>query len=120
MQGTDRKLRLATSMEPETKLELIAPEEDSGPFVWSMVQRGPGEALVGYREILTLTEIAAAFTEATGVATEILKLPKGQHGAPMDEHLQLELDENWAYLYEFGYMGQKEDVLHPHDVSISS
>jgi hypothetical protein len=107
-------------MRPDIKLKLIAAEEDSGPFVWSMVQEGPGKVVVGYREILTLEEVAAAFTEATGVTTEIAQLPIGQHGVPLDKDLQLELDENWAYINEFGFMDQDGDALQPEDVSEAS
>jgi hypothetical protein len=107
-------------MRPDIKLKLIAAEEDSGPFVWSMVQEGPGKVVVGYREILNLEEVAAAFTEATGVTTEIAQLPIGQHGVPLDKDLQLELDENWAYINEFGFMDQDGDALQPEDVSEAS
>jgi hypothetical protein len=107
-------------MHPDIKLEVIAPEEDSGPLLWSMVQDGPGNVLVGYREILTLSEIAAAFAEATGEATEIVQLPKGQHAIPLDEDMRLELEENWAYLYEFGFTGQQPDDVPQKDVSCIS
>ena len=77
-----------------------------------------GKNLIGYREWLTHRELAAVFTQATGIAAEAIQLPKGKSKVEEPPELKLELDDNFAYWSEFGYEGRADPtIVHPRDVS---
>jgi hypothetical protein len=98
---------------------LIAAEEDTGPIVQALLQENAGKNVIGYREWITLRELADAFTQATGIKAEYIMLPNGQSNIPLPPDLQLELDDNWAYCNEFGYEGRDDPtIIHPKDVSL--
>ncbi|KAJ5816529.1 NmrA-like family protein [Penicillium robsamsonii] len=108
------------NLDPDLKLPFIAAEEDTGAIVKALVQEPAGKNLIGYREWSSLREISKAFSQATGVETECILLPKGQSKVPLPSELQLELDDNWAYCNEFGYEGRDDpSIIHPKDLDSS-
>ncbi|GIC92827.1 NmrA/HSCARG family protein [Aspergillus udagawae] len=110
-------VHLVGNLDPDVKLPFIASEEDSGPIVKALVQESAGKNVIGYREWITLREVADAFTQATGIKAEYIRLPKGQSNVPLPPDLQLELDDNWAYCNEFGYEGRDDPtIIHPKDL----
>lgn len=77
-----------------------------------------GKNVIGYREWLTHRELAAVFSQATGIPAEAVQLPAGQSKVESPPELKLELDDNFAYWNEFGYEGRDDPtVIHPRDVS---
>jgi hypothetical protein len=107
-------------LDPDVKLPFIAAEEDTGPIVKALVQEAPGKNVIGYREWSSLREVAEAFTQATGVKAECIKLKKGESNVPLPSDLAQELEDNWAYCNEFGYEGRDDPtIIHPKDVSPS-
>ncbi|RSL55871.1 hypothetical protein CEP54_009115 [Fusarium duplospermum] len=104
-------------IEQDVKLPLIAAEEDSGPFVKALLQQPAGVNLIGYREWISLRELAAALTKVTGHKAEVVALPKGQFPPGIPEELKAELEDNFAYFNEFGYEGRDDPSLtHPRDL----
>lgn len=76
-----------------------------------------GTSLIGYREELTLRELADAFTKATGMKAEMVTLPKGHSHLSLPPDLAEEMDDNWGYWNEFGYYGGDPSITHPNGVS---
>ncbi|KAF4343316.1 nitrogen metabolic regulation nmr [Fusarium beomiforme] len=101
----------------DTKLPFIAPEEDSGPLVKALILDEPaGLNLIGYREWLSSNDIAAAFTEATGIPAKAIKndgaVPPG-----ISDELLGEMIDCFGYFNEFGYEGRDDPtVVHPRDL----
>jgi hypothetical protein len=105
-------------LEPDVKIPFIAPEEDSGPIVKRLIEEPAGKKLIGYREWLTVQELALAFTMATGLKAESVTLPKGKFPLPLPDELKLELEDNFASFNEFGYEARDDPtIIHPRDVS---
>lgn len=106
------------NLEPDVKFPFIAAEEDSGPIVKALVNEAPGKNVIGYREWLTMRELALSFTKATGLRAECVTLPLGELEMPIPAEVKLELTENFGYWNEFGYEAREDPtVIHPRDVS---
>lgn len=106
------------NLEPNVKFPFIAAEEDSGPIVKALVDEPAGKNIIGYREWLTVQELALSFTKATGLKAESITLPQGEFNLPLPDELKLELADNFAYWNEFGYEARDDPtVIHPRDVS---
>ncbi|KAL6416318.1 nmrA-like family domain-containing protein 1 [Ilyonectria robusta] len=105
-------------LEPDVKIPFIAAEEDSGPIVKRLIDEPAGKSIIGYREWLTVQELALSFTRATGLKAESITLPKGEFPLPLPDELKLELQDNFAYFNEFGYEARDDPaIIHPRDVS---
>ncbi|KAL7812731.1 NAD(P)-binding protein [Trichoderma gracile] len=106
------------NIDVDVKFPFIAAEEDSGPFVKALVDEPAGKNVIGYREWLTHRELAAVFSQATGIPAEAVQLPEGQSKVTSPPELKLELDDNFAYWNEFGYEGRDDPtVIHPRDLA---
>ncbi|EGR47084.1 uncharacterized protein TRIREDRAFT_109313 [Trichoderma reesei QM6a] len=106
------------NIDVDVKLPFIAAEEDSGHFVKALVQEPAGKNVIGYREWLTHRELAAIFSQATGIPAEAVQLPEGQSKVASPPELKLELDDNFAYWNEFGYEARDDPtVIHPRDLA---
>ncbi|KAJ4244033.1 hypothetical protein NW762_014646 [Fusarium torreyae] len=115
---TDNTLQLIGNVDADLKLPIIAAEEDSGPFVKSLIDDEPGKNLIGYRGWATLAEVAQIMAKVTGVHVEVVTLPKGQFPLPIAEELVEEFSESFAYWNEFGFEGRDDKtIIHPHDLS---
>ncbi|KAJ4267643.1 hypothetical protein NW762_003755 [Fusarium torreyae] len=120
VKNADGVAQFLATLDIDTKFPFIVADEDSGPFVKALITQEPaGHNLIGYREYLTLKEIAAAFTEATGIKSEALytdaALPPG-----MPEDLVGEMQDCFDYFNEFGYEGRDDPtVVHPRDLKSS-
>ncbi|CAG9949453.1 unnamed protein product [Clonostachys rosea f. rosea IK726] len=105
------------NLEPNVKFPFIAAEEDSGPIVKALVNAPAGKNIIGYREWLTMQELALSFTKATGLRAESVTLPPGEFHLPLPDELKLELGENFAYWNEFGYEARNDPtIIHPRDL----
>ncbi|KAF4976371.1 hypothetical protein FZEAL_6947 [Fusarium zealandicum] len=114
----DGKVQFVGNLKDDVKLPFIAAEEDTGPIVKALVQDSPGKNLIGYREWLTVRELTSAFTKATGLEAEPVRLPKGKFHQPLPPDLVLEMEDNFAFFNEFGYEGRDDPtVVHPRDLS---
>ncbi|KAH6689674.1 hypothetical protein F5X68DRAFT_204137 [Plectosphaerella plurivora] len=105
-------------IEPDVKLPFIAADEDTGPVVKQLVLTEPAKKnIIAYREWLTPEELAATFTQATGMKAKSVTLPKGYFPAPLPEALKQELEDNFACFNEFGYEARDDPTLsHPRDL----
>jgi hypothetical protein len=104
----------------DKKLPFIAHDQDSGPFVKSLVQNGPNKSVVGYRAWLTLQQFVDIFSNVTGYETEILKFPLGQFTWDCEPELRDELRETFAFVNEVGlHGGDDSGYIHPCTVSFS-
>ncbi|RYO84003.1 hypothetical protein DL766_001869 [Monosporascus sp. MC13-8B] len=112
-------IKFIGNLEPDVKVPFIAAEEDSGPIVKALVNEPAGKNIIGYREWLTVQELALAFTRATGLKAESVTLPKGTYHLPLPDELMLELEDNFAYFNEFGYEARDDPtIIHPRDLYI--
>lgn len=99
------------------KLPLIVGEEDTGPLVKALIDSPPGKNLIGYREWMTLPEMTAIFTAATGLPAEYVSLPIGEPKGLLPPPLQQVVDDMWGYFNEFGYEARDDSsVIHPSQV----
>jgi hypothetical protein len=99
------------------KLPLIVGEEDTGPLVKALIDSQSGKHLIGYREWMTLPEMTAAFTAATGLPAEYVALPVGEPKGLLPLTLQQVVDDMWGYFNEFGYEAREDSsVIHPTQV----
>ncbi|KAL1798188.1 hypothetical protein ACET3X_002225 [Alternaria dauci] len=104
-------------LEKDVKFPFVAAEEDSGPLVKALVLESPGKNLIGYREWLTVQELASSFTKATGMNAEVVTLPKGSFPPSVPTELKETIEDNMAYWNEFGYEGRDDPtVIHPRDL----
>lgn len=95
-------------------MPLIAGEEDTGPLVKALIDSAPGKHLIAYREWMTLPELVAAFTAATGLPAEYVALPVGEPKGLLPSDLQQVVDDMWGYFNEFGYEAREDsNVIHP-------
>lgn len=121
LQDADGVVQFSGHLDPSVKFPFVASEEDTGPLVKALIQDSPGKNLISYREWLTVPELAAAFTKATGLKTSVVTLPKGTFPPGFPAELAQELEENTSYWNEFGYEGRDDPtVIHPRDVSLTS
>lgn len=105
-------------LEPDVKIPCIVAEQDSGPIVKALVNDSAGKNVIGYRAWLTMPEVAATFTKATGLKAESVTLAKGEFPLPLPDDLRLEIEDNFAYFNEFGYEARDDPtIIHPRDVS---
>lgn len=96
---------------------LVAPEEDTGPFVKALLEDAPGKSLIGTRAWMSLRELMEAVAGVTGIKTEAIKLPDGESAFAELGELRLEMEECVAYFNEFGYTGGDPNIVDPKDVS---
>ncbi|UKZ78505.1 hypothetical protein TrVFT333_006245 [Trichoderma virens FT-333] len=121
VKGEDGIARFTGNIDLNVKFPFVAAEEDSGHFVKALVDEPAGKNLIGYREWLTHRELAAVFTQATGIAAEAIQLPKGKSKVEEPPELKVELDDNFAYWNEFGYEGRADPtIVHPRDLATLS
>ncbi|KIW25999.1 uncharacterized protein PV07_09130 [Cladophialophora immunda] len=105
-------------LDPDVKMPMIAPEEDTGPVVKALVKEAAGKNVIAYREWISVRELAQTFTEMTGLNSEVIMLSKTEANLLLPPELKLELDDNFAYFNEFGYEGRDDPtVIHPSDLS---
>jgi len=98
-------------------MPLIAGEEDTGPLVKALIDSAPGKHLIAYREWMTLPELVAAFTTATGLPAEYVALPVGEPKGLLPSDLQQVVDDMWGLFNEFGYEAREDStVIHPSQV----
>jgi len=98
-------------------MPLIAGEEDTGPLVKALIDSAPGKHLIAYREWMTLPELVAAFTAATGLPAEYVALPVGEPKGLLPSDLQQVVDDMWGFFNEFGYEAREDStVIHPSQV----
>ena len=111
-------MRFMSFIDPDTRLPMAAPEEDTGPFVKALVQGQPGRNLIAYREYLSSRDLVKAFTEATAKPSEIVFQHFKDAKVPLPSDFVDEMEENFLYWAEFGYEGPDDPTLvHPHQVS---
>ncbi|GKU04221.1 family protein 1 [Fusarium langsethiae] len=106
-----------SALDTDTKFPFIAAEEDSGPIVKALITQEPaGHNLIGYREWLTLNEIAESFTKATGIEAVAIK-SDGTFPPSFSEEFVGEMRDCFGYFNEFGYEGRDDPtVVHPRDL----
>ncbi|KAH7409753.1 hypothetical protein BKA64DRAFT_571296 [Cadophora sp. MPI-SDFR-AT-0126] len=111
-------VQFLSNVEPNVKIPFIAADEDTGTFVKELiVNEHAGKNVIGYREYITMQELASAFTRATGLKAEAVTLPKGVFPVPLPDDLKGELEDNFAAANEFGYESWDDpDVIHPRDL----
>lgn len=98
-------------------MPLIVGEEDTGPLVKALIDSAPGQHLIAYREWMTLPEMVAAFTAATGLPAEYVALPIGEPRGLLPPALQEVVDDMWGYFNDFGYEARDDsNVIHPSEV----
>ncbi|KAH6603813.1 hypothetical protein Trco_007259 [Trichoderma cornu-damae] len=118
VKGENGKVQFIGNLDLDVKLPFVAAEEDTGPITKALVEEAAGKNIVGYREWLTLRELVAIFTEATGLAAEAVQLPKGQSAFELPSELKLGLDDTYAYFNEYGYEGRDDPtIIHPKDLA---
>jgi len=100
-------------------MPLLVGEEDTGPLVKALIDEAPGKHLIAYREWMTLPEMVAAFTKATGLPAEYVALPVGEPRGLLPPALQQVVDDMWGYFNEFGYEARQDlSVIHPGQVCL--
>ena len=109
-----------SNLDKDLKMPVIAGEEDTGPLVKALVDSEPGKHLIAYREWMSLPEMVAAFTAATGLPAEYAALPVGEPKGLLPSDLQQVVDDMWGSFNEFGYEGRQDPtVVHPGQVCAS-
>ncbi|KAG8677529.1 hypothetical protein FPOAC2_03558 [Fusarium poae] len=118
VKNADGVAQFISPLHPDTKFPYIAAEEDSGPIVKALIIQEPaGHNLIGYREWLTLKEIAESFTKATGIKAVAVK-SDGTFPPEFSEELVDEMRDCFGYFNEFGYEGRDDQTLvHPRDLT---
>jgi hypothetical protein len=120
IQRDNGQVQFTTNLDPDKKLPFIAHDQDSGPFVKSLVQNGPNKGVVGYRAWLTLRQFVDIFSKVTGYETEILQLPLGQFNWDCKPEWRDQLREAFAFVNEVGlHGGDDSGYIHPVAVSFS-
>lgn len=100
-------------------MPFIVGEGDTGPFVKALIDSAPGKHLIAYREWMTLPEMIAAFTAATGLPAEYVSLPVGEPKGLLPADLQQVVDDMWGSFNEFGYEAREDStVIHPNQVCV--
>lgn len=95
-------MQFTWNVEPSVKLPFIAADEDTGAFVRELIVTEPaGKNVVADREYITMPELVAAFTKATGLKAEYVASPKGEFALPLPNELKGELEDNFA-AFKFG------------------
>ncbi|KAK7414936.1 hypothetical protein QQX98_006261 [Neonectria punicea] len=118
VKNADGVVQFIGPLDADTKLPFIAGEEDSGPIVKALVEEPAGKNVIAYREWLTLRELIAIFTKATGRTAEAVTVPIG--GPRIPDELKQEIADNFAYINEFGYEGRDDPtVIHPRELESS-
>jgi hypothetical protein len=112
--GDNGRIQFSTNLDLDTKLPFIAHDQDSGPFVKSLVQSSPNKSVIGYRAWLTFRQLVEIFSNVTGHETEILKFPLGQFTWDCEPELRDELRETFAFINEVGlHGGDDAGYIHP-------
>ncbi|GAB7335719.1 hypothetical protein MBLNU13_g08022t2 [Cladosporium sp. NU13] len=107
-------IQFISNLDKDLKMPLIAGEEDTGPLVKALIDSAPGKHLIAYREWMTLPEMVAAFTVATGLPAEYVALPVGEPKGLLPSDLQQVVDDMWGFFNEFGYEAREDStVIHP-------
>ena len=111
-------MQIAANLDLDSKIPLIAHNQNSGPVVKAFIQESPGKSVTGNRGWLTLREFVGAFSKVTGYQTELDQLPLGQFTFDCPPELKLEVQENHAFANEIGlHGGENSGAIHPKDVS---
>ena len=119
MQNADGVVQLIGNLDVDVKQPFIAAEEDSGPIVKALVENSAGKNVIGHRGWMSLRELMRAFTAATGMEAEAIRLPEVQSQFAQAGDIRVELEESMAYLNEIGYTGGDPDVIDPQEVSFN-
>ncbi|KAL6917484.1 hypothetical protein ACHAPO_000692 [Fusarium lateritium] len=118
--GDNGRVQFSTNLDLDNKLPFIAHDQDSGPFVKSLVQNCPNKSVIGYRAWLTLRQFVDIFSNVTGYETEILKFPLGQFTWDCEPELRDELRETFAFVNEVGlHGGDDAGYSHPYALETS-
>ncbi|KAM0307308.1 hypothetical protein ACHAPM_000021 [Fusarium culmorum] len=112
--GDNGRVQFSTNLDLDKELPFIVHDEDSGPFVKSLVQNEPNKGVIGYRAWLTFRQFVDIFSNVTGYETEILKFPLGQFTWDCEPELRDEFRETFAFVNEVGlHGGDNAGYIHP-------
>ncbi|EXJ79100.1 hypothetical protein A1O3_08601 [Capronia epimyces CBS 606.96] len=100
------------------KVPLIAPRDDTGPFVKALVSLDPGKNLLAYRETLTFAEYADVWGRVLGVKTKYVALGPDEPWGALPDTIKLDIEEGVGYFTEFGADGGDPSVVHPKDLGV--
>ncbi|KAF4342544.1 nitrogen metabolic regulation nmr [Fusarium beomiforme] len=110
-------VQFANNLDLDTKVPLIAHDQDSGPFVKALVQNPPGISVVGYRAWVTPREFVETFSKVTGYNTELLHIPHGKFSFNCKPELRAELQDSFAFSDEIGlHGGDNSPAVHPNEL----
>ncbi|RGP67912.1 hypothetical protein FLONG3_8380 [Fusarium longipes] len=113
------QVQFVTNLDLDNKIPFIAHNQDSGPFVKSLVQSSPTKGVVGYRAWLTFRQFVNTFSNVTGYKTEIVQLPVGQFNWDCKPEWRDQLREAFAFVNEVGlHGGDDSGYIHPVDLDV--
>lgn len=117
----DGIVRFYSQLCADAELPFIAGEEDTGSIVKALLEApSAGQNVIGYREYITMPEMVAAWSEATGLRGEYVALLEDAD-LPLPEGLKPVMGDQYGFFNEFGYeAGNYPSVVPPGQVSVDT
>ncbi|KAF7935014.1 uncharacterized protein EAE98_003059 [Botrytis deweyae] len=104
-------------LSPDSVVEFVVTQRDTGGFVKALIEMSPGKNLIGVSERMTWKEWTKIWGDALGVKAEFRQVSKETFWKGVPDAMR-ELQVAWEYVDEFGHTGGDPEVLRPDELTV--
>ncbi|CCD49172.1 hypothetical protein ACHAPF_000580 [Botrytis cinerea] len=105
-------------LSPDSIVEFVVTQKDTGIFVKALIDMRPGKNLLGVSDRMTWKEWAKIWGDALGVEAGFKQVSEETFWKGVPEPLSRELQVAWDYADEFGHAGGDPDVVRPEELTV--
>ncbi|KAF7956138.1 hypothetical protein EAE96_005058 [Botrytis aclada] len=104
-------------LSPDSVVEFVVTQRDTGGFVKALIEMPPGKNLIGVSERMTWQEWVKVWGSVLGVKAGFKQVSEENFWNGVPEDLK-ELQVAWEYVDEFGHTGGDPEVLRPEELAV--
>ncbi|KAF5868219.1 putative NmrA-like protein [Botrytis fragariae] len=112
---TDGSFLFERPLSPDSIVEFVVTQKDTGGFVKALIEMPPGKNLIGVSERMTWKEWTKIWGDVLGVKAAFKQVFEETFWKGVPEAMR-ELQLAWEYVDEFGHAGGDPDVLRPEEL----
>ncbi|TGO47981.1 hypothetical protein BCON_0256g00090 [Botryotinia convoluta] len=104
-------------LSPDSVVEFVVTQKDTGGFVKALIEMLPGKNLIGVSERMTWKEWVKIWGDILGVKAGFRQVSEEVFWKGVPEAMR-ELQVAWEYVDEFGHAGGDSDVVRPEELAV--
>ncbi|TGO23611.1 hypothetical protein BPAE_0127g00320 [Botrytis paeoniae] len=114
---TDGSFLFERPLSPDSVVEFVVTQKDTGGFVKALIDLPPGKNLIGVSERMTWKEWTKIWGDFLGVKAGFRQVSEETFWKDVPDAMR-ELQVAWEYVDEFGHAGGDPEVLRPDELAV--